>query len=334
MNIKFGHPNINCNDGLIKKIEEVLDGGWVSIGIHMLALEDHFKEKFHVKHAIACSSATTGLIIAIKAAGWKNQRVALPAFTWPSTLYALECNGNVPVFCDIDKETWLINEQYIGVHNKTEKAILVDIFGNQCGCDSFMKKETIIDAAHGYGLPNLGKRGLAEVVSLSFTKIITATEGGIILTDDDELAETATELRRLSGRMEEINALIAMESIKECNKNHKDSWKVIMKYAKHITVPYKSQTIPVGTNHSVFSILFEEPCVRNAVMTALAGSGVETKVYYDPLVSGLPNTDYVYQRILSLPIHEDVIPVQDQIIEIINTSARGAKTPGKDYLTK
>jgi dTDP-4-amino-4,6-dideoxygalactose transaminase len=155
----------------------------------------------------------------------------------------------------------------------------------------------------------------------------------MILTDDDELAETATELRRLSGRMEEINALIAMHSIEgyaDDSTNHD----VIYKYCEHIAVPYKTQLIPTETNNSVYSILFEEPCVRNAVMTALARNGVETKVYYDPLVSGLPNTDYVYQRILSLPIHKDVIPVQDEIIKIINAAAKSAKTPGKEYLTK
>ncbi len=330
MNIKFARPNIECNDELLRKIGDILNDGWVSIGSRMLALEYHFKEKFHVQHAIACSSATTGLIIAIKAAGWKNMRIGIPAFTWPSTLYALECNGNMPVFCDINRDSWLIYAD----NNSSTRLIAVDIFGNQAQCNyaDYHKENIIYDAAHGYGLSNLGQRGLAEVVSLSFTKRITATEGGMILTDDDELAETAYELRRLSGRMEEINALIAMESI----RNYADDYNqtVINKYIKHIVVPYKTQSIPVDTNNSVFSIMFEEPCVRTAVMVALAKNGVETKVYYDPLVSGLPNTDYVYQRILSLPIHKDVIPVQDQIIEIINTSARGARTPGKAYLTK
>lgn len=328
MNIKFGHPNIKLSKSLMYGIQDIIQSGWVSIGTHMLALEYHFKEKFHVKHAIACSSATTGLIIAIKAAGWKNQRVALPAFTWPSTLYALECNGNEPVFMDINKDTWLgFNPCY------ADRMIMVDTFGSQSTqyYPEYKKEMAIYDAAHSYGLPNLGRRGLAEVVSLSFTKRVTATEGGIILTDDDELAETAYELRRLSGRMEEINALIAMESIRDYADEYNNI--VINKYWKHLTVNCKGQECS-ETNNSVFSILFEEPCVRNAVMTALAKNGVETKVYYDPLVSGLSNTDYVYQRILSLPIHEDVIPVQDEIIEIINMAARGAKTPGKDYLTK
>lgn len=329
MNINFGSPDINVTDDLMHDIKEILEKGWVSIGIHVGMLETHFQNRFHVKHAIACSSATTGLIIAVKAAGWKNKKIALPAFTWPSTLYALECNGNIPVFCDIDRDTWLINEQYIGVHNKTEKAILVDTFGNQCNCDSLMKKETIIDAAHGYGLPNLGKRGIAEVVSLSFTKILTATEGGIILTDDDQLAETACELRRLSGRMEEINALIALNSLVELDLNYRQE--IIDKYTYGIEVDHSQQAY-TETNQSVFSILFKDSATRNSVMMALSNHGVETKVYYDPLVSGLPNTEYVYSRILSLPVHKGVIPVQDDIINIINKAGRIGKTPGKSYM--
>ncbi|MGR3301858.1 MAG: DegT/DnrJ/EryC1/StrS family aminotransferase, partial [Candidatus Scalindua sp.] len=210
--------------------------------------------------------------------------------------------------------------------------IAVDTFGNEWNQSDYMKENVIVDAAHGYGLPNLGKRGLAEVVSFSFTKIITATEGGMILTDDDELADTAYELRRLSGRMEEINALIAMESIK--NYKPEDTRAIINKYRKHITVSYKVQSIPTYTNNSVFSILFEEQVIRDAVRLALAKNKVETKVYYDPLKSGLPNTDYVYQRLLSLPIHKGVIEHQDEIIEIINTAGRNARTPGKKYLTK
>lgn len=332
MNIIFGRPNINCDAELLKKIEEILNSGWVSNGTNTLALEYHFKEKFGVSHAISCASATTGLIIAIKAAGWKNCKVALPAFTWPSTLYALECNGNEPVFIDIEKDTWLIkNKQSMGAKH----IIAVDTFGNQCHGNIYYGKENVIyDAAHGYGLPNLGKRGLAEVVSFSFTKVITATEGGMILTDDDELAETAYELRRLSGRMEEINALIAMESIKHHEENQELVHEVINKYRKHINVSIKPQVIPTVHNCSVLSILFEDSNIRDAVRLALAKHRVETKVYYDPLKEGLPNTDYVYQRILSLPIHKGVVEHQDEIIEIINTAARNARTPGKEYLTK
>jgi dTDP-4-amino-4,6-dideoxygalactose transaminase len=327
MNVLFGNPNIN-SDGLGREIKAILDSGWVSIGEYVEALENHFKERTGVKHAIATSSATTGLIIAIKAAGWKNMNIALPSFTWPSTLYAIQCNGNHPIFTDIDSQTWLAS----GLVN-AERAVIIDTFGNQFTPDSTMKKEDlIIDAAHGYGLPNLGKRGLAEVVSLSFTKVVTAMEGGIILTDNDELAETARELRRLSGRMGEINALIALQSIK--NYNPEATKSIINYYKKHITVPHRCQEVVNDTNNSVFSMLFSDSAVRDAIRIALAKAGVETKVYYDPLKKGFPNTEDIYSRILSLPIHRDVPEWQDRIIEIINTAGRGARTPGKEFLTK
>jgi dTDP-4-amino-4,6-dideoxygalactose transaminase len=331
MKITYGHPNIKPSDELMTKIKEVLDSGWVSIGLYVEDLECHFKEKFHVKHAIACSSATTGLIIAVKAAGWKNLKVALPAFTWPSTLYALECNGNQPMFLDINTETWLAESRGYD-HERENKLIMVDTFGNQSRFKNYPKKDTIIDAAHSYGAPDLGKRGIAEVVSLSFTKIVTATEGGMILTDDDELADTATELRRLSGRMEEINALIALESIEMYGFN--EDHDRMNYYEKHIVIPYKRQLQLNWHTHSVFNLLFDNRLVRDTIRLALMEKGVETKVYYDPLCSGLPNTDYVYDRILSLPVHEGIIGHQDEIIEIVNTKGRSARTPGKDYLTK
>ncbi len=329
MKIRFGSPDINITDKLMRDIKEILKCGWVSIGEAVDTLEAHFTKKFHVKHAIACSCATTGLIIAVKAAGWKNDTVLMPAFTWPSTLYALECNGNKPLFLDINKDSWLAEDDK---HNVDYKRIHVDIFGNQCRPDSELEKnDIIIDAAHGYGLPKLGQRGLAEVVSLSFTKILTATEGGMILTNDDELAETAYDLRRLSGRMEEINALIALNSIMVYKSKPRHD--IVFKYIENIEVPHSLQRIPEHTNKSVFSIMFNDSATRNAVMMELARLGVETKVYYDPLVSGLPNTDYVYSRILSLPIHDGAKEVQGDIIDIINNIGRTSKTPGKAYLT-
>lgn len=332
MDIRFGNPNIEVSPRTATDIFKILDSGWVSIGKHVDALERHFEALCGVKYAIACSSATTGLIIAVKAAGWKNTRVHLPAFTWPSTLYAIQCNNNIGHFCDIEQDSWLMQKDSL-LHFSDDCVMPVDIFGNQASVyESFPRENRIYDAAHSYGLPMLGKRGIAEVVSLSFTKVVTAMEGGVILTDDDKLADVAIELRRLTGRMGEINALIAMKSIE--NYNPDQTSKVVNYYKKHITVSHGYQYELTATNNSVFSLVFAESSVRNAIMTALAKAGVETKVYYDPLVRGFKNTEEIYSKILSLPTHEGVIPVQDDIIEIINLAGRGGKTPGKDFVTQ
>lgn len=326
MKLQFGSPDIKTHE-LMREVEAIMHSGWVSIGEYVESLESYFKKEFHVKHAIGTNSATTGLIIALKAAGWQDSHVNLPSFTWPSTLYAVNCIGGTPIFRDIDPDTWLMREpqHFFG------KLLLVDVFGNQAEPSArYAKKDTIIDAAHGFGLPNLGKRGIAEVVSLSFTKVVTGMEGGMILTDDDALAETATELRRLSGRMGEINALVAMQSIR--NYDPSIASFAVRNYKKNISIPYRCQEIPNATNNSVFGVRFENTAIRDAVRIALEKNGIETKVYYDPLQRGFPETESLYSTILSLPVHKDAYAIQTDIIEIINSAGASARTPGMRFL--
>lgn len=332
MKVPFGSPNINT-DAIKTEVIDILSSGWVSIGKYVEELEGYFKESTGVKHAIGTNCATTGLIIAIKAAGWHKERVHLPSFTWPSTLYAVKCSKLQPVFHDIDPDTWLMN-CVVGDHEHyiNDCVIPVDVFGNGAQVpEGFEKDRIIIDAAHGFGLKNLGHRGIAEVVSLSFTKVVTGMEGGMVLTNDDELAETATELRRLSSRMGEINALVAIDSIRGYAPSVAQF--AINHYKKNITVPYKCQEVVTDTNNSVFSMRFENTVIRDAIRIALEKEGIETKVYYDPLQRGLPETEKLYNTILSLPCNGDAYAVQENIIEIINTAGRSARTPGMRFLT-
>jgi dTDP-4-amino-4,6-dideoxygalactose transaminase len=327
MTVQYGSPNIDA-DALRVEMTGILKSGWVSIGEYVEALENEFRSRFHVKHAIGTNCATTGLIIALKAAGWQQGYVVnLPVFTWPSTLYAVNCVGCEPIFHDIDSSTWLMKEPLCSYG----KLLLVDTFGNQSErFGGFAKEDTIVDAAHGFGLPGLGHRGIAEVVSLSFTKVITGMEGGMILTDDDELAKTAMELRRLSGRMGEINALVAMQSIK--NYSPRVARFAVNDYVKGIRVPTECQYVVTGTNNSVFSLRFENSAVRDAIRIALEKEGIETKVYHEPLHKGYPKAEKLYNSILALPVHSDAYAVQDEIIKIINDAGCAAGTPGMRFL--
>jgi len=330
MQVLMGNPNIEAGEDLLREIGGIINSGWVSIGEYMEALETHFKELTGVKHAIATSCATQGLVIALKSAGWERGcAVNLPSFTWPSTLYAVNCLGGIPLFHDINPNTWLMEE----IHHNHGKLLLVDTFGNMAENDeSFNKEDVIVDAAHGYGLPDLGHRGVAEVVSLSFTKVVTGMEGGMILTDDDQLAETAKELRRLTARMTEISALVALKSIEDFDKSIAQG--NILSYKKHITVSHRCQHVSTATNNSVFSIVLEDTATRDAIRLALGKAGCETKVYYDPLQDGHLCTDLLYSRILALPIHGGVTEHIEEIIEIINRAGRSARTPGKEFLTR
>jgi len=319
--LRFAKPDVKLSGKELDEIERIIKSGWFCEGKYIEQLEDYFRTTCNVKYTISCSSATQGLIIALKAANITNKTVALPAFTWPSTLYALECNNCTPYFTDIDLNTWnmlkptkfIIRNKIIA--NEIEVLVPIDTFGNQvCLKD---ERPTIIDAAHGFGLSNLGKRGLAEVVSFSFTKQICGMQGGIILTDDTNLAEEAGELRRLSAKMCEINALIILSEIKRYPEKRFEKERIIDLYRYYLDVEYREQKLNKGSNISTYCILLE-PEKRDRVVQKLKENNIEVKVYYKPLVEGLPNTDFVYSRIISLPVYlemEDEIP---RICKLVN----------------
>ncbi len=316
--MRFAYPAIDFDAQTILHFAEIFQSGWVSNSEHVRNLEKHFIEKFNVKYAIACCNATQGLSIALTAADWKNKKVLVPAFTWPSTVYAIERNSCIPVYADINAETWAID-----VNSSTEKfdaVVPVDIFGNMVEPELLADIPVIYDAAHGYGLPRLGHRGLAEVVSMSHTKYPTASEGGILLTNDPTIAKNATELRRLAARMSEFNAIIGLNSIR--NYEH---WRIkrnelIQHYLDEIKHPFDLQKIPHATNNSVFALLFE-PELRNRIVNNLTDKlQLEIKVYYEPLARGLKNTEYVFSRILALPTHMKMFEIIDDVIKCINNS--------------
>jgi dTDP-4-amino-4,6-dideoxygalactose transaminase len=325
---------MNLNGSDYTKIRKIIESGWVSIGKNVEALEGMARDLFSVKHVVGCSCATQGLIIALKASGWKDMRIAVPAFTWPSTVYAIEsCTGNTPVFCDIDRETWLIDLKGISLDDY-DAIMPVDVFGNRCPIYCY-DKPVIYDAAHGFGLEFVGNRGIAEVISLSFTKIATAGEGGLILTNDQNVYETAVELRRLSARMGEVNALIGLNSIKNYSKNKEKRSAIVEFYEKNLQFDYKKQKIPDETNNSVFSILVE-PNQREHIVSAFRLNDIEVKTYYEPLVRNLKNTEWVYSRIISLPIYPSLKKEeQARIINVMNFAVENCKhNPGINYLKK
>jgi dTDP-4-amino-4,6-dideoxygalactose transaminase len=311
---RFSRPALRLRPSDHRAIRDVLRSGWISNSGHVRLLEQHFAERFGVKHAIACANCTQALVISVRAAGLAGARVALPAFTWPSTLYALLLNHCVPVFADIHPDTWLID--LASVTKRYDAVVAVDTFGNQSSVKTTLP--VVYDAAHGYGLPKLGHRGLVEVVSLSFTKLPTAGEGGMILTNDATLAREATELRRLSARMLEFAGIVGLRSIADYRENHLKRLQIIERYRKLLRARFREQGIRTATNHSVFVIQFDSSERRDRAYEALAERGFETKIYYDPLVRGLPVTEQVFGRVLALPAHPEMMGKVREICYIIN----------------
>jgi len=312
--IPYVKPGINLGVNSSINVHEIIRSGKFCLGDYTNKLEEVIKLKYNVKYAVACCNATNGLIIAFKAAGIKNMRVGIPSFTWPSTLYALECNNNVPVFFDIDKDSWTIdvnsNDEYVDAY------IAVDTFGNPANIVT--EKPIIYDAAHSFGTYNIGNRGIVEVLSFSFTKPITGMQGGMILTNDENVHEEAKELVRLSAKICEINAFVCLKSKELYVDKLLSAMRIMNLYKELIKIPFKVQEYNMSGNYSTFAILLETTEKRDNIYNELKDIGIETKIYYEPLVKGFKNTDDIYSRILCLPVYVNMISEISKICKIIN----------------
>ena len=122
-------------------VRKVLESGWVVQGPRVKEFEDNWCEFTGAKNSVAVTSCTTALHLALIAAGIKaGDEVIVPAFTWVATANAVEYTGAVPVFCDIDLNTFNIDVTKIEsrITEKTKAIIPVHLFGLAVEMDSLM----------------------------------------------------------------------------------------------------------------------------------------------------------------------------------------------------
>jgi perosamine synthetase len=191
-----------------ESIAKPLETGWVVQGPKVLEFEKMFAEFSGVKHAIATTSCTTAMHICVAALDLKpGDEVLVPALTWVATANAVEYLGAKPVFCDIDLDTFNISTSEIEkkTTSRTKAIMPVHLFGLSANMDwinSWAKEKglyVIEDAACGFGARYRGKHvgGFGEFGCFSFhpRKAITTGEGGMITTNDDQLASLCRTLR-------------------------------------------------------------------------------------------------------------------------------------------
>jgi len=313
--VPFNQVDLGLTVDDMKVIGEILRSGNVVGGVWTDRLERQFCTEFNVEYAVSCSSCTQGLINTLDAAEFKRGTVAMPVFTWGSTYEASRRNFNTTVFCDIDRDSWLI-KPISGV----DLIIAVDTFGNQANVCSDIP--VIYDAAHGFGLDNLGRRGLAEVVSLAMTKAVTGMQGGIVLTNEKVLGERLREKTALVSKITEVNAFVAFTSMLQYPRNQHIRREIIGEYLVNLDIDYELQEIKECSNNSVFSILLENTEKRNRIVDIFYNRSIEAKVYYKPIISSelYVNTNEVYSRILALPVWNGVQKYIPEICEIINNA--------------
>ena len=191
-----------------------LESGWVTQGPKVKAFEELFAEKHRVKNALAVTSCTTGLHLALAALEiGPGDEVIVPSFTWVATANVVLYCGAKPVLCDIDLTTFNLDPKAVKkkITPKTKAIIAVHLFGLCADMDAIKEAAPGIpiveDAACASGAfyKDQPAGGLGDVACFSFhpRKSITTGEGGMVTTNNDQLAEQMNMLRNHGASISE-----------------------------------------------------------------------------------------------------------------------------------
>jgi perosamine synthetase len=215
MNIPIARTSLLESE--IQSVMEPLRSGWLVQGPKVREFEDKWSAFTGASHSIAVTSCTTGLHLSLAAMGIQpGDEVIVPAFTWIATANVVEHLGAKVVFCDIDLETFNLDVQQLPllVNSKTKAILPVHLFGMAADMGSiiaFAKQHqlrVVEDAACGFGSryqgQHVGTLGHTGVFSFHPRKAITTGEGGMITTQDDELAAKLRRLRDHGAAMSDL----------------------------------------------------------------------------------------------------------------------------------
>lgn len=326
-------------------IKSPLMSGWITAGPKVREFEKIFAEIHGVKHAFAVTSATTALHLSLVALGvGPGDEVIIPAFTWVSTANVVLYCGAKPVFVDIDKRSFNLDPNQLKnkISNKTKAIITVHLFGLCADMDAIRNISKNIplieDAACAAGASYKGKYAgnLGTIGCFSFhpRKSITTGEGGMITTNDDDLADYIAKLRnhgaevseeqRHNGakpyilpdfnilgynyRMTDLQGAVGVVQIKKLKSIiiEREKWanfyKKELKNIDWLQLPEHPSDFSHGWQSFVTNVVAEKaPKSRNEIMETLQKNGISTR----------PGTHAVHMLNFykdSMGIHENDFP--------------------------
>ncbi|MEQ8602031.1 MAG: DegT/DnrJ/EryC1/StrS family aminotransferase [Marivibrio sp.] len=201
--IPFGKPMLDRP--VFDAVNEVLESGILVHGQVTPAFEEAFAARIGAKHAVAVSSCTAGLHLVLFVNGvGPGDRVAVPAMTHVATAHVVELQGAEPVFVDVDPATGNMDADLLAAVDGPLKAVMpVHYLGLPCAMDAineaaaakgaFVLEDCALAVDAVYGTKKAGTLGLAGAFSFYPVKHMTSIEGGMVTTDDEELA---TQLRK------------------------------------------------------------------------------------------------------------------------------------------
>jgi dTDP-4-amino-4,6-dideoxygalactose transaminase len=369
-------PTLPAFEELAPEFEAILASGMLSnVNRYVAGFEEAAADYLGVEYTIAVSSCTSGLILAMQALELEGE-IVLPSFTFSATGHAVLWNGLEPVFADCNRATHQLDPEKAEaqISERTSALLGVHMFGSPCDVERLEALAAkhglamIFDAAHGFGAKwkgsPVGAGGDVEVFSLSPTKVLVSAEGGMVATNDAELARKIRigrdygnpgnyncEFAGLNARMSELHAALGLRSLAMLDENVAARNRLVERYKQNLAtvggMKYQEHLPEVVSTFKDFSLIIEEEALgigRDEFAKALAAENIGSRPYFDPPLHRqdayktyfadadprLPETNYVALHALSIPLFshmsdEEVDRVCDAIVSILSRPAESAK---------
>jgi dTDP-4-amino-4,6-dideoxygalactose transaminase len=310
-------------------------------------LEARLTDYCQVRNVITVTNATVGLYLVFLGLALKG-KILMPSFTFVAAAQAAVLAKLDPVFCEVDPRTHQMTpataEQ--ALEAQVSAVCTASLWGGTTDISALSDwagargLPLIFDSAHGFGVERtegkLGRFGQAEVFSFHATKIMSATEGGCVCTDDDELAERIRNMRSnygirrpmpvqltVNARMSEAQAAIALMSLEGIDERIANNKLIFDTYRSALeTVPGVRLVQPSNVSRSNYQYVVIEIAEdlfgmsRDLLWSLLRAEGVRARRYFKPgihrsvpfdtlypkYVEALPITDMLCDTVLQLPI--------------------------------
>lgn len=326
MVVRHSRPSVDRSD--VRAVSEILASGNIAQGEKVREFEDEFARFVGVKYAVACSSGTAALDLALLGLGvCSGDEVVMPSYVCPSPYVAALHVGATPKVADIDVGDLNICAETVEPHlsRRTKAVIVPHMFGMPADLDGLLGLgvPVIEDCAQSLGAEYKGRRlgsvGELSVSSFYATKMITTGEDGMVLTDSDEFFSRASDARdcnnkspggvRYNYKMTDFQAALGLSQLKRL--------RLFIERRRWIASVYAGKfsecgvTLPrvYSDRKSVFYryvvMVDELECVEKSAKK----SGVMCeKPVWKPLHKGLArvkclNSDYVFDHALSVPLY-------------------------------
>jgi dTDP-4-amino-4,6-dideoxygalactose transaminase len=328
--IRLGWPDLG--DAELAEIAEVFESGMLTMGPKVAELEAGVARACEVRHALAVTSGTAALHLAVAAFGLEpGDEVLVPAYTFPATANVVALSGLRPVLVDVDAETMNVDPAKLEIGPRTKLLLGVHLFGRPLRVEELPAELPLLeDAAGALGARRRGRAcgglGVAGCLSFHPRKIVTTGEGGAVTTNDDAFAGRVGELRNhgwrslvppdmpgpgFNYRLSDILCAVGLPQLRRLDELLAARTAVADGYTERLRdLPVLLPRADDGDVHGWQAYVIQVDD-RDRVLDGLRAQGIEAQIgtyalhllgaYRD--AGDFPGATRVFERALALPFH-------------------------------